>query len=86
MYETPIVKDLRDAAAISTKSAENPFEERKLTLYWRAAEIIETLQSALHQIADGASDFGSRNCAVNALDHVGALGPGRPVPKHGSGP
>lgn len=43
-HETPLVKDLRDAAALTTKAADNPFEARKFTLYWQAASRVEWLE------------------------------------------
>lgn len=71
MAETELVKNLRDLAAIQTKGAHNPFAERKLTFYWKAADEIERLRSSLERIATDASDFGTRNFAAHSLeDHA----------------
>ncbi len=42
--ETQLVKKLRDAAALRTKGADNPFEARTWTLEWEAASEIERLE------------------------------------------
>lgn len=78
--EAPIVKELRDQAARETKTADNPFEARKLRVEWRAAQEIERLKKAIEcgEYTDLPPLGDSRAAATRD--------PGRLVPHHGSGP